>query len=433
MTKNYHSKIILLILTGSLIFARCVSFSQDYPVYKWNEQSNLWVQDATIKGNRIAVAPDGTPWVLSSGGQIFHLLDSKWTNIEGTAKDIGIGSNGIIWIVAGSPTDLLIDGPVYERRKETWVQVQGQGVNISVDGKGIPWIINAAGSIFRWENRGGKIKKVAMQFTKLPGLATDIGIGGNPSQIWITGQGGEVYHLTDSLIWNRVSGNGYRIAVGIDGEPWIINLQREIYRRINGKFEKMPDRANDIAIGADGSVWIIGYSSSSPKGQNSTSMKDSHSSKINNFGNIDPKLFHHKTFVPIDQPVPGSHPEDLVVRGSAAPVNHNWIFIENGSTDGFKQVTINLYFESAAYGTSAMNGGKARWMNRRHDVTDLDHLTEQLKKQDASDLEWGLKGSNGCYQFTVQKYKTPNGELYYKVLNFSLLQKCQGDKSVRID
>ncbi|HEY7189869.1 MAG TPA: tectonin domain-containing protein [Vicinamibacterales bacterium] len=58
--------------------------------------------------------------------------------------------------------------------------------------------------------------------------------------------------------WTRVAGWGIRIAVQSNGDPWVVNSSNEIWRSVNGEFQKQPGEAKDIGVGGDGSVWIIG-------------------------------------------------------------------------------------------------------------------------------------------------------------------------------
>jgi hypothetical protein len=61
--------------------------------------------------------------------------------------------------------------------------------------------------------------------------------------------------------WTRVDGYGVRVAVESDGDPWVVNSSNEIWRFVNGTFEKQPGEAKDIGVGGGGgndSVWIIG-------------------------------------------------------------------------------------------------------------------------------------------------------------------------------
>jgi hypothetical protein len=239
--------------------------AQDYPIFKWNPQRADWDLDATGgRASRIAVAPDGSPWVVNSIGQIFHLAADSWKLVPGLARDIAIGSDGGVYVIGGDPR-LLQDGPIYYLERDgNWTSLGGAALNISVGG-GQPFVVNTAGRIFTWLNSS---------WMEIAGrLATDIAIGSRGTP-WITGTNGEISFLGRANTWTQIPGQGFRIAAGPDGALWAITLERAIYRlaarvaqsAADGKrqaaspFELVPGRANDIGIGADGSVWVIGYS-----------------------------------------------------------------------------------------------------------------------------------------------------------------------------
>lgn len=97
------------------------------------------------------------------------------------------------------------------------------------------------------------------QWQRLPGNASDIGVGADGS-VWAIGTdersgGYGIYHWLGST-WQRVDGGALRIDVDPNGVPWIVNDSHSIYRWENGEWLRMGGNARDIGIGADGSVWV---------------------------------------------------------------------------------------------------------------------------------------------------------------------------------
>ena len=104
---------------------------------------------------------------------------------------------------------------------------------------------------------------------QLPGLATDIGVGGDGTA-WIIGTNalGSDFGIkrfdVNSQNWVASDGGGVRIAVGPTGVPWIVNSAGEVYRRTSnsatsGSWQLLAgSTAKDIGVGRDGSAWIIG-------------------------------------------------------------------------------------------------------------------------------------------------------------------------------
>lgn len=97
------------------------------------------------------------------------------------------------------------------------------------------------------------------QWQRLPGNASDIGVGADGS-VWAIGTdergGGFGIYRWLSSSWQRVDGGALRIDVDPDGIPWIVNDSHSIYRWNDGGWQRMGGNARDIGIGADGSVWV---------------------------------------------------------------------------------------------------------------------------------------------------------------------------------
>jgi hypothetical protein len=89
---------------------------------------------------RIHVGPDGNAWVVNSSGQIRRYDGADWTLMPGAAKDIGIGSDGSVFVVG---TD------VYKWSGSTWVQRDGGLSEITVGAFGVPFGVNAANQLWK--------------------------------------------------------------------------------------------------------------------------------------------------------------------------------------------------------------------------------------------------------------------------------------------
>ncbi len=93
--------------------------------------------------------------------------------------------------------------------------------------------------------------------------AYDVGVGAN-GDVWVIGTdpqpgGYGIYHI-HGFGGFAVEGGALRIDVDSFGRPWVVNVNREIYRlESDGHWQRMPGFASDIGIGADGSVWIANF------------------------------------------------------------------------------------------------------------------------------------------------------------------------------
>ena len=227
-----------------------------FNVLHWNPSS--WTWDAVSGGAvRIAVGPDGAPWVVNSFGDIFHWTGS-WQQYPGLARDIGIGVDGSVWIVGKSsvlvnknpasapnaqaslappPSGPVLDpddGGIYRWIYNDWQQVPGGANRIAVCGI-YPWVVSSSGAIVkRWG--------IDLLQELLPGSATDIGcVDTTTRNCWVVGSGpstGSSNPIVSS--WNGSSwdvvptpgpagGKAVAIAVGPSGNGWVVDSSGRIF------------------------------------------------------------------------------------------------------------------------------------------------------------------------------------------------------------
>ena len=163
-----------------------------------------------------------------------------------------MGADGSVWVIGADPQPggfgiYRLAGGL------AWTKVPGGAVRIAVDPQGNAWVTNALQQIYRFNGAGFEI---------MFGLARDIGIGADGS-VWVIGadpqRGGfGIYRLNGGGNWENVPGGARRIAVDPQGNAWVTNALRQIYRFNGSDFELMPGLAVDIGVGADGTVWAIG-------------------------------------------------------------------------------------------------------------------------------------------------------------------------------
>jgi len=73
--------------------------SGDSTPFKWN--GTTWVP-VDGGGVRIAVGPDGLPWMVNSVGNIYHDEGHGWVQQPGGGRDIGVGADGSVWLIGGT-------------------------------------------------------------------------------------------------------------------------------------------------------------------------------------------------------------------------------------------------------------------------------------------------------------------------------------------
>ncbi len=110
--------------------------------------------------------------------------------------------------------------------------------------------------------------------TQVPGVASDIGIGGDGS-VYIIGiddvsptGGYSISKLTGNAFEKMFECAGTRISASPNGVPWVVNKSNLVYQftGVNNLWQVQPGTATDIGIGADGSIFAIGTKTVSPTG-----------------------------------------------------------------------------------------------------------------------------------------------------------------------
>jgi hypothetical protein len=106
-------------------------------------------------GVRIAIAPDGNPWVVNSTQDIYCYNGTNWVHVPGKAYDVGVGANGSAWVIG---TNSVPGGfGIYHWTPDagqplcgagSFSSVAGGGTQISVGTDGLPFVVNSAGAIY---------------------------------------------------------------------------------------------------------------------------------------------------------------------------------------------------------------------------------------------------------------------------------------------
>jgi len=175
-----------------------------------------------------------------------------WILSTGLARDIGIGGNGVVYVIGMNPR--AGGYGIWKRiNNNDWQEIGGGAVRIDVDDKGVPWVINSIGEIFKREGDNWRC---------MPGRANDIGIGGDGS-VWIIGtnicgDGGFGIWKWTGKDWMTFDGAAIKIDVDKSGDPWVVNTYGDIFKRENSSWKMIGGKAKDIGVGSDGSVFIIG-------------------------------------------------------------------------------------------------------------------------------------------------------------------------------
>ena len=117
-----------------------------YQIFRWDGGQWERVDGGAV---RIAVDPQGRPWVVNNNGDIFRLTgDNQWQQMPGKGSDIAIGQDGSVWLIG---TNAESGGyGIFHWIGSNWQKVEGAAVRISVDSNGRPWVVNKFGNIFKY-------------------------------------------------------------------------------------------------------------------------------------------------------------------------------------------------------------------------------------------------------------------------------------------
>lgn len=211
--------------------------------WKKHRDSSFASATATRIGNRVTVSglTEGAKWghiaTLPKGMCPESRLIFNLNNHDGTSRVDVLADCRIVWAAGG--------------KKHGWISFDGITFNI-----GKPGGARVA------SKRPTPTKASALPWVRVPGGATDIGVGANGA-VWVVGEnkkssGNDIWRYAGRNKWQSVPGAATRIAVDPKGNAWIVDRNRKIRRWNGGAWQTVPGGATDIAIGANGAVWVIG-------------------------------------------------------------------------------------------------------------------------------------------------------------------------------
>ena len=213
-----------------------------------NTGGNTWDDLRTgIRAVRIAVAPDGTVWMVNGKGEVYSMKkDSSGSGDDvqvrgGTARDIAVGANGDVWLVDNDAIpDSDANGGMIRRNTggNTWDDLRTgiRAVRIAVAPDGTVWMVNGKGEVYSMKkDSSGSGDDVQVR----GGTARDIAVGAN-GDVWLVdndaipdsdANGGMIRRNTGGNTWDdlRTGIRAVRIAVAPDGTVWMVNGKGEVY------------------------------------------------------------------------------------------------------------------------------------------------------------------------------------------------------------
>jgi surface antigen len=108
-----------------------------FSIHRWTGSDWQRVDGGAV---RIAIAPNGQPWVVNDAGHIFRRVNGTWQRMPGLARDIAIGHNGSVWVIGAGQVPGGFS--IHRWTGSDWQQIDGGAVRIAVDNGGNPWVVN---------------------------------------------------------------------------------------------------------------------------------------------------------------------------------------------------------------------------------------------------------------------------------------------------
>ena len=199
-----------------------VSLTGGYGIYKL--VNGRLIKLPACAGIRIAVTPQGMPWVVNKSHLIFRYNGTPvWDQMPGTANDIAIGADGSVYAIGTQNVSPTGGYNIMKWNGTGWdTMLACAGIHIAVAPNGTPWVVNRSNIVFQY---GGTYLWNIMS----TGIGNDIGIGADGS-VFVTandlgtpGYQPPIYKFNGGQ-WTTVPGlSGVSISTGPTGKIYYID------------------------------------------------------------------------------------------------------------------------------------------------------------------------------------------------------------------
>lgn len=182
-----------------------------------------WQLISGSSGRDIAVAADGTSYLVNTSGKIYRMSPSAttWTQLAGSDAS-SIAAN------AGRVCMVNTAGKIYDYIGSSWRQLPGSdAIDIAINSNGDVWMVNTIGNVYKYNGSSWTFM-----------FGTDaLRIAANDGKVWIVNNDDEIYSWTISYGWSKMPGSdGKDIAIGSDGYSWLTNTSGLLYTTLDNRF-----------------------------------------------------------------------------------------------------------------------------------------------------------------------------------------------------
>ncbi|HEX3684279.1 MAG TPA: tectonin domain-containing protein [Bryobacteraceae bacterium] len=234
----------------------------DGSIYRWNAQSQTWVQVPGALA-QIAAGADGSVWGINSQGSVYHYTGSAQpyhtlTQIPGSFHQISVAPDGATFAVDANNLVYAFDPGT-----QTFQNIPGQPLaQLSVGSAGIVWGVDAAGGIWQMGQPPANVLNPANLFNNVAGELNRIAVNANESVFGINLYGQTyTYGQTSPNVngWVNIPGTLAQLSLGVDGTVWGVNAQQQIYSydRKTASWVNIPGSLVQISVGNAANIWGV--------------------------------------------------------------------------------------------------------------------------------------------------------------------------------
>jgi hypothetical protein len=176
-------------------------------------------------GVRIAVAPDGTPWVVNKSHLIYRKTATDlWEVMPGTANDIGIGADGSVYIIGTNDVSPTGGFDILKWNGFGWDTLPNcAGTRIAVMPDGTPWVVNKSHIVYRktatdlWQPVAGvEANDIAISAVNGSVSVTGKDNGTSPSPLYEMSFGPTWYMIPPGAFGESLALTPHGLAVWVD-------------------------------------------------------------------------------------------------------------------------------------------------------------------------------------------------------------------------
>ncbi len=210
------------------------------------------------KGNKLAVTPDGSPWVIRKDASIFRCDTDPCTKLKRKGRDIAIGPDGSVFMI--STRNQLF---VFDDTEADWQRllISKKPIAIAVGPQGRPWFADIKNDVYastffeRDESNDTAIARTTNKPTEV-----------SSSLIPTTSK--STFTFTKRLKFKEVTigtATTDNIGIGLDGSVFIVADSGSRLQRYNEKSKAFEDiftpvnNVDAITSDAEGRVWTIDF------------------------------------------------------------------------------------------------------------------------------------------------------------------------------